>query len=148
MLVASTSAPPRVRTGPRDERMRLARTCYDHIAGRLGVALADSLAGQGWVEIEDDAALVTPTGLEGLAAVGIALPLPAFGRTRAAPLCRPCLDWSERRAHLAGRLGAALCSHGLEHGWIRRRQGSRALDITPDGRRLYREAFSIDDLGS
>jgi hypothetical protein len=148
MILASASAPPRVRTGPHDERMRLARTCYDHIAGRLGVALADSLMRQGWVEIQDDAALVTPTGLDSLAELGIALALPTSGRSRAAPLCRLCLDWSERRTHLAGRLGAALCNHGLERGWIRRRQGSRALDITPDGRRLYREAFSIDDLGA
>jgi DNA-binding transcriptional ArsR family regulator len=144
MLMAAASTVPSARTGPRDERMRLARTCYDHIAGRLGVALADAMCAQGWVEVQDDAALVTPVGLEGLAAVGIALAATTSGKARAAPLCRPCLDWSERRPHLAGRLGAALCSHGLERGWIRKRAGSRALDITPTGRRAYREAFRVD----
>jgi DNA-binding transcriptional ArsR family regulator len=144
MLVAAGSpgSIPK-RTGPRDERMRLARTCYDHIAGRLGVALADSLTARGWVEVEDDAALVTPLGLDSLSALGVAL-APASGRARAVPLCRPCLDWSERRPHLAGRLGRALCSHGLERGWIRKSAGSRALDVTPEGRRAYREAFRID----
>ena len=146
-LVASGSATPRVRTGPRDELLRRARTCYDHIAGRLGVALADSFKARGWVEIDDDAALVTPLGLECLSALGIALTSAAPCRARSAPLCRPCLDWSERRSHLAGRLGRALCGHGLAHGWIRRRQGSRALDITPEGRRLYREVLGVDDLG-
>ncbi len=142
MLVAA-GQPALKRTGPRDERMRLARTSYDHIAGRLGVALADSLTERGWVEIEDDAVLVTPRGLEGLGALGVAL-APASGRARAVPLCRPCLDWSERRPHLAGRLGRALCSHGLERGWIRKSAGSRALDVTPEGRRAYREAFRVD----
>jgi hypothetical protein len=86
---------------------------------------------------------VTPLGLDSLSALGVAL-APASGRARAVPLCRPCLDWSERRPHLAGRLGRALCSHGLERGWIRKSAGSRALDVTPEGRRAYREAFRID----
>ncbi len=144
LMIAAASTAPRPRTGPRDERMRLARTCYDHIAGRLGVALADALCAQGWVEVQDDAALVTPLGLERLASLGIALAATTSGKARAAPLCRPCLDWSERRPHLAGRLGAALCSHGLERGWVRKRSGSRALDITPDGQRAYRETFRVD----
>jgi DNA-binding transcriptional ArsR family regulator len=144
MLVASTSAQQSPRTGPRDETLRRARTCYDHIAGRLGVGLADSLATRGWVEIADDSALVTPTGLVGLSAIGIEL---VSVKARAAAMCRPCLDWSERRSHLAGKLGAALCSHGLEHGWIRRRGGSRALDITPEGARLYHEKFGVDLIG-
>jgi len=141
LVAAGTPAAAVKRTGPRDARMRLARTCYDHIAGRLGVALADSLTARGWVEVEDDAALVTPLGLGALSALGVAL-APATGR--AVPLCRPCLDWSERRPHLAGRLGRALCNHGLERGWIRKSAGSRALDVTPEGRRAYREAFRID----
>lgn len=145
MLVAAGSAVGRPkRTGPRDEGMRLARTCYDHIAGRLGVALADSLTARAWVEVEDDAALVTPLGLERLSALGVVLAPAAPGRARAVPLCRPCLDWSERRPHLAGRLGRALCSHGLERGWIRKGAASRALDVTPEGRRAYREAFRVD----
>lgn len=148
MLVAASAPTPRVvRAGPRDQQLRLARICYDHIAGRLGVALADALAERGWVEIEDDAALVTAEGLQGLIALGIDPdPRGRPRRARAAPLCRPCLDWSERRAHLAGRLGAALCAHGLEQSWIRKRAGSRALDITPKGQRAYRDLLRVDAL--
>lgn len=140
MLVASAGAPARPRTGPRDEALRLARTCYDHIAGRLGVALADALVARGWVVIEDEAGFVTGEGRAGLSALGIAVDEPARG----VQPCRPCLDWSERRAHLAGRLGAALCRHGIERGLVRKREGSRALDISPEGRRAYREAFGVD----
>ncbi len=144
MQVAAASAPPRARTGPRDEQLRLARTCYDHIAGRLGVALADAMMARGWVEIEDDAALVTSDGMDQLAALGIALDPSSTGKVRSVPLCRPCLDWSERRSHLAGRLGAALCTHGLERSWIRKRAGSRALEVTSAGRRAYRDLFCIE----
>jgi DNA-binding transcriptional ArsR family regulator len=146
LMQVIVSAPPTriTRTGPRDEQMRLARTCYDHIAGRLGVALADALTARGWVEVEDDAALVTADGLEGLAGLGIDLASASRRRNRAAPLCRPCLDWSERRTHLAGRLGAALCSHGLDRGWIRKRAGSRALEITQPGRRAFRDLFCVE----
>lgn len=144
MQVTAASAPPRTRTGPRDEQLRLARTCYDHIAGRLGVALADAMTTRGWVEIEDDAALVTSDGLEQLAELGIALDPNSTRKARSAPLCRPCLDWSERRSHLAGRLGAALCAHGLERSWIRKRAGSRALEVTPAGQRAYRDLFRVE----
>jgi DNA-binding transcriptional ArsR family regulator len=146
MLVAANTAAPLARTGPGDPRLRLARTCYDHIAGRLGVALADAMAAERWIEIEDDAGLITPEGLTRLAAVGIDVTSPSRRNRKAMPLCRPCLDWSERRPHLAGRLGAALCAHGLDRGWIRKRAGSRALDITPEGRRAYHEVFRVEAL--
>jgi hypothetical protein len=146
MLVAASTAAPLARTGPSDARLRLARTCYDHIAGRLGVALADAMAAERWIEIEDDAGLITPEGLTRLAAVGIDVTSPSSLNREAMPLCRPCLDWSERRPHLAGRLGAALCAHGLDRGWIRKRAGSRALDITPEGRRAYHEVFRVEAL--
>lgn len=61
------------------------------------------------------------------------------------PLCRPCLDWSERRPHLAGALGAAICTHALDRGWVRRRAGTRALEITPAGRIGFRQAFGVTD---
>lgn len=143
MLVAAEASAVPPRTGPRDTRLRLARTCYDHVAGWLGVSLAEALARRGWVEIEDDAALVTPDGLRRLAGLGITLDMTTADATRAKPLCRPCLDWSERRPHLAGRLGAALCAHGLEQGWMRRQPGSRALEISPAGWRAFREIFDI-----
>jgi hypothetical protein len=144
MLVAAGTATPHIHTGPRDESLRLARTCYDHIAGRLGVALADAMVAERWVELDEDAGLITPEGLRHLANLGIDLhPSPARS-SRAAPLCRPCLDWSERRPHVAGRLGAALCVRGLDRGWIRKRAGSRALDITPEGLRAYHDRFHVE----
>ncbi len=144
MLVAAGSMPAHVRTGPRDERLRLARTCYDHIAGRLGVGLADAMRRQGWIEVDDDAGLITEEGMRRLTSLGVDLS-PAKGRRAGSvPLCRPCLDWSERRPHLAGRLGAALCSHGLDRGWIRKRKGVRALDITAAGVRAYRDVFHVE----
>lgn len=143
MLVAAAGSARRVTTGPRDRQLRLARTCYDHIAGRLGVALADAMVERNWVETGEDAALVTSHGIERLTAIGIDL-MPGAGRRPGnVPFCRLCLDWSERRSHFAGRFGRALCDHGLARGWIRKCPGSRALDISPEGRRQYRELFSV-----
>ncbi len=124
MLVASNASARVTRSDPSDFRMRLARTCYDHVAGWLGVAIADTLVTRRWVEILDDAALVTSEGLDSLGKLGIVV---ETSDKRGRPLCRPCLDWSERRPHIAGRLGMTLCTHGLEKGWIRR----RAEDRTP-----------------
>jgi DNA-binding transcriptional ArsR family regulator len=129
------------RTGPRDEAMRRARTCYDHLAGRVGVAIADALVAQGHVEIDDEAGLVTEGGAAFLARVGIALPEASGRSTR--PLFRPCLDWSERRPHLAGRLGAAICTHGFDAGWLRRIAGTRAVSITPKGQAAMVKIFGI-----
>jgi DNA-binding transcriptional ArsR family regulator len=144
MLVAVDTVTRSPRTGPRDERLRLARTCYDHIAGRLGVALAGAMIAEHWIELDEDAGLITPEGLQRLAHLGIPLEPTPPRKARAVALCRPCLDWSERRPHLAGRLGTALCSHSLDRGWIRKRAGSRALDITPAGRRAYHELFCVE----
>jgi DNA-binding transcriptional ArsR family regulator len=145
MQVASDLEPPRKRftVGPRDAALRLARTCYDHLAGRLGVALADALVAQGYAEFTGDAGIVTATGVRFLGRIGIDVaaiaPRRATGVGRV--LCRPCLDWSERRPHLAGAIGAALCAHSFERGWIGRVAGTRAVTITPAGTRVFREQF-------
>lgn len=142
MLVAAGTATPRVHTGPRDEAMRAARTCYDHLAGRLGVSIADAAARNGWIELQEDVGLLTEAGSAALASIGIILPPSpealSSARQRGAPLCKVCLDWSERRPHLAGRVGAAICRHVLDKGWARRRTGSRALDVTPAGQQALR----------
>jgi DNA-binding transcriptional ArsR family regulator len=145
MQVASDLEPPRPRltVGPRDAALRAARTCYDHLAGRLGVALADALVAQGFAELESDAGVLTERGLTFLARIGIdasRLSAPA-GRRTSRVLCRPCLDWSERRPHLAGAVGAALCAISLERGWVRRMPGTRAVAVTPKGVRAFREEF-------
>ncbi len=132
------------RTGPRDKALRYARTCYDHLAGRLGVTIADALVAKGHVEVQDEAGLVTDAGARFFAEAGIMLPDATKGRLVSRPLCRMCLDWSERRPHLAGRLGAAICLHGFEQGWLRRIDGTRAVTVTPKGEISLVKVFSLD----
>lgn len=147
MLHASQSTAPRhvPRTGPRNEAMRKARTCYDHFAGRLGVAIADAMVGRGLLELGGEAGVLTDKGTAFLNDVGIDMAPLLARRTRASGriLCRPCLDWSERRPHLGGVLGAALCSYCLDQRWVRRAPDSRAILITPKGERLFHERFGF-----
>ena len=142
LMALAASGPKRHRpVGPRDEALRTARTCYDHLAGRLGTALADSLRERGHVVIAhegDGAAAVTPEGSRFLGHFGIDL-----GPSGKRPLCRTCLDWSERRPHLAGRLGAALCRRSFDLGWIERVRDSRAVAITAAGRQGFAETFGV-----
>ena len=145
MQVASVPDPAQrpLVVGPRDAALRTARTCYDHLAGRLGVALADALGEGGRVELARDGGLVTDAGLAFFDRIGIdveALTARRSGRA-ARIVCRPCLDWSERRPHLAGSVGAALCAHSFAKDWIRRIRGTRAVAITPNGQRVFREQF-------
>jgi DNA-binding transcriptional ArsR family regulator len=147
MQVAADLKParPRLVVGPRDAALRAARTCYDHLAGHLGVALADAMVRRGQVELTADAGLLTEEGARLLARVGIDVESLAArtGRSSRRILCRPCLDWSERRPHLAGALGAALCSHSLASGWIRRVKSTRAVAVTPKGQRAFRDHFGF-----
>ncbi|HYD76428.1 helix-turn-helix domain-containing protein [Ramlibacter sp.] len=139
LAAQSPVAPRRVATGPRDAALRLARTCYDHLAGGIAVALADRLVQDGAVVIEDDSATVTDRAAEVLAPLGLTQEaLRGDGRS-ARPACRPCLDWGERRMHLAGRFGALLCSHCLQQGWLLRKPGTRALTLTPPGALVLRQ---------
>ena len=147
MQVASVAEPdrPRLTTGPRDAALRSARTCYDHLAGRLGVALADALVTKGHVELTDDAGLVTDGGLALLDRLEIDVDALSArrGKRAARIVCRPCLDWSERRPHLAGAVGTAICNHSFAKGWIRRKDGTRAVTVTPKGQRIFREEFGM-----
>ncbi|MBV8849133.1 MAG: helix-turn-helix transcriptional regulator [Methylobacteriaceae bacterium] len=142
VLTLAGDAPPRHRPVTRiDEEMRTARTCYDHVAGLLGVGVTDSLVSRGHVAIEDDAGEVTASGADFLARLGIDL----TPRTKSRRIfCRPCLDWSERRPHLAGHVGAALCAHFVGADWVQRKRESRALKITPLGREKFAELFGVD----
>jgi DNA-binding transcriptional ArsR family regulator len=146
MLVASRMNPlrPAPATGPRDAALRAGRTCYDHLAGRLGVALADALTAGGHVELSHDAGVVTDAGMALFGRIGIDVASLSAGRGKAARvLCRPCLDWSERRSHLAGAIAVALCTRSLDAGWIRRIDGTRAVTVTPEGQRVFREVIGV-----
>ena len=136
---------PRLVVGPRDAALRAARTCYDHLAGRLGVALADALVEGGRIELASDGGMVTDAGIRFFSRIGIDLDsvISGSGRRSVRVLCRPCLDWSERRLHIAGTIGAALCTHSLGKGWIRRNDGTRAVTITPRGQSAFREEFIV-----
>jgi DNA-binding transcriptional ArsR family regulator len=121
MVVAAEPLPATRRIDP---ALRRARTCYDHLAGELGVAIADALIARGVIDFSNDGATVTDKGRALLSAAAISVEQP--GRR---PYCRPCLDWSERRPHLAGVLGAALLERALKKRLVRRREGSRALHM-------------------
>lgn len=142
LMALTAGSPPRHRpAGPRDAALRLARTCYDHLAGRLGTSLADVLQARGHVVLDEEGAgRLTGSGEAFLASFGIHLgPAAPHGR----PLCRTCLDWSERRPHLRGRLGAALCARCFDLGWVTRTDQARALAITPAGYRGLADVFGI-----
>jgi DNA-binding transcriptional ArsR family regulator len=133
---------PRFRPLSRQARaVGAARICYDHLAGRLSVDLADSLVARDYVVLDDKAAAVTPAGARFFTAFGIALPARRSVRRH---VCRLCLDWTERRPHLAGALGAALTRRFFDLGWMQRTTRSHAVVVTPLGRRGFRETFGVD----
>jgi len=127
-----------VRTGPKDPALRRARVCYDHLAGDLGVQMFDSMKKQKLVRQNKDDIELTVEGQRFLtSALQIHAETLAHPRR---PVCKACLDWSERELHVAGALGAALASRLFELGWIRRREGNRSVEVTDEGRaRMGRE---------
>ena len=139
--VAAIEVPPRHQPrSAQDDPQRCARTCYDHLAGTVGVAIADALAAKRYVVLNDDGGEVTAAGRRFLTGFGAQLSAQAGSRRI---FCRPCLDWSERRYHVAGLVGAEICRCCQDKGWLLRRRGSRALTLTPLGRRGLRAAFGV-----
>jgi DNA-binding transcriptional ArsR family regulator len=128
-------APPQpvtsLRQGTRAHAVRYARRCYDHLAGRLGVAVADSI-----VALRGETFVVTSAGARRLATIGVA--------AAAADLARPCLDWTEDRHHVAGALGRDLLSRLVELGWVMRDAKTRAMHVTAAGRERLPEVFGLD----
>ena len=120
----------RTRTGPRDPELRQARSCYDHLAGGLAVRMYRSFLDRGLLTHKGRDIEVTEAGSRSFARKGIDLKM--LERERR-PLCRSCLDWSERQHHLSGALGAAIFKHILERGWASRRAGSRIVRFAPGG---------------
>jgi len=136
-VMAVAGPEPRPTTWRGGEALRTARTCYDHLAGRLGVALADSLTGAGHMTLSPDGGELTERGHAFLSDFGAE---PPAGRR---VFCRPCLDWSERRPHIAGRLGAALATRCLDLRWIECQRDSRAVTITQTGALGFADTFGI-----
>jgi DNA-binding transcriptional ArsR family regulator len=130
MGVAARTGHLRVRTGPRDPELRRARVCYDHLAGDAAVRMYDRLQAAGMIAASGGALRLTKAGERFFSTLGIDLDAAANGRR---PLCRACLDWSERRHHLAGALGAALLDHIYDRGWAKRAANSRVVTFTKTG---------------
>ncbi|MYR74119.1 MULTISPECIES: winged helix-turn-helix domain-containing protein [unclassified Streptomyces] len=114
------------------------RTCYDHLAGRLGIRITEAMTTRGLLR-QDPGFALTEDGLAWFAALGV--PLDTASRR---PLARGCLDWTERRPHLAGAAGAALCRHAMEAGWCERVGTGRAVRATPEGLRALTARLGID----
>ena len=138
-VVAAIEVPSR--SQPRsanDDALRFARSCYDHLAGQVGVAVTDALVAMGHIVLTDEGGEVTSSGSRFLSAFGADL----TPRTRRL-FCQPCLDWSERRYHLRGLVGARILDRLLELGWLKCVSGTRALQLTSSGRAGLSEIFQI-----
>lgn len=139
IIAVASMTPPRLRPRTkREDALRRARTCYDHFAGLLGVGIADSLRENGHVNLGDDGGEVTDSGMAFLEALGADVSRP--GRR---PFCRHCLDWTERRPHLAGVVGAAIALRCFDLGWVKRGRDPRELAITPGGQLGLHQAFGL-----
>ena len=140
-VVAAIEVPPRRQPrSANDEAFRFARSCYDHLAGWVGVAVADALLTMGHIVLTDEGGEVTASGGRFLCEFGVEL----TPRTTRRIFCQPCLDWSERRYHLKGLVGARILGRLLELGWLKCVPGSRALQLTSSGRAGLSEIFQIE----
>lgn len=141
-LVAAIEVPPRYQPRSiKDEALRFARTCYDHLAGQIGVAIADAMVGKGYLILTEDGGALTDAGVQFLTAFGAELAPKSYSRRI---FCQPCLDWSERRYHVAGHVGAEICRCCLESGWLKRERDTRALRLTPSGKAGLLDRFGLD----
>lgn len=142
--LAAFSGPPPTASGSLRARsagtaLARARTCYDHLAGRLGIAVTDAMTTRGLLS-QDAGFALTDAGLDWFADLGVDLAEARRGRR---PLARPCLDWTERRPHLSGVAGAVLCAHALDAGWCVRIGSQRALKVTDVGTRELHARLGI-----
>jgi DNA-binding transcriptional ArsR family regulator len=151
VLEALLSVAPPIRSldeprSPEARRLRAARSCYDHLAGQLGVAIAAAMEARGLLSVPANAPAgklygLTEAGRTWFAELGVAIPA---GGQMHKPAARRCLDWTERRHHLAGPLGTALLARMVALGWVLRSSGSRAVTVTPAGAKGLRESLGLD----
>ncbi len=133
---------PRYRPLSRQARaLSAARMCYDHLAGRLSVDLTDAFVAREYVVPDDEAAEITTAGARFFTEFGVELPTLRSTRRHS---CRLCLDWTERRPHIAGAIGVALTKRYFDLGWVERTKRSHAVVVTPLGWRGFRETFGVD----
>lgn len=142
--LASRTAPLPARSLSEDRRraqLRVARTCYDHLAGVVAVSLAEAFVGAAALTDDDGVFHPTPSTETFFAERGVDL---VTKKANKRPLVRSCLDWTERRPHVAGRLGAALLQHLLDSGAISRRPGTRAVRLNPEGNAYLSDTFDVE----
>jgi DNA-binding transcriptional ArsR family regulator len=141
IMTVALTGPPRFQPRSKiDDQIRHARTCYDHFAGQLGVGIADYLIARDHVILGNEAGEVTEAGAAFLMRLGVDL---STARAKRRVFCRPCVDWTERRPHIGGAVGAALAARCFELKWVERVRDGRALTITPAGRRGLMEEFEL-----
>lgn len=138
MGLAAGAGHPRRRTGPKDAELRRARVCYNHLAGDMGTQMFESLLARRHLTLQGEALALTETGEAFVSEFGIDL---RRLRSNPAPLCRECLDWSERRSHLAGSLGRAFLSLIEEKSWAKRDDKTRVVTFTKLGAREFMRLF-------
>ena len=144
MGVAARAGRIPVRTGPKEPALRQARVCYDHLAGDLGVQLLESLKQRHMIEINDDDLTLTPLGEVFFRDFGLDLESLLKGRRR---LCRACLDWSVRRHHLAGSLGATILTEIYRQKWASRDKDTRIVRFSKGGLAAFEAAFPVENAG-
>jgi DNA-binding transcriptional ArsR family regulator len=137
--LAAASGHRRTRPGPRDPAMRRARVCYDHLAGETGVAMLDGLIARGVIEDRGGALSLTKAGAGFVEDFGVTPDALRRGRR---PVCKACLDWSERRSHLAGALGKAMLDQIFAKGWARRGEG-RVVTFSVPGLAAFERTFGL-----
>jgi DNA-binding transcriptional ArsR family regulator len=144
MGLAARAGHIRVRPGPKEPALRRARICYDHLAGDLGVQLLDSLTSRGLIVDEGQSLRLTSEGERFVTGFGVDL---AAVRKARRPTCKACLDWSARRNHLAGALGAALLDRIYALRWARREAGSRVVHLSRRGEAEFGAWFGARSAG-
>ena len=138
--ISEDFTPAEIFTGPKDPQFRATRVCYDHLAGKMSVELYDSLVKNNFLMDAKDTALLTESGREWFTAFGV--DLQQLERKKR-PVCRACLDWSERRSHLSGSLGKWILDDLLSMGWAKREPGSRTLSFSSAGLKKFRSKYLV-----
>ena len=140
MGLAASSGHLRSRPGPKDPALRKARICYNHLAGDMGVQLFDSLVRRGFLRTQRETLDLSEDGRAFVTDFGIDVERLESGKM---PVCRECLDWSERRSHLAGSLGRAFLGRFEEMGWVTLEKAARIVRFSPAGETAFVRSFPV-----